>query len=53
MNWDADFAGLPPIDLQDGRKPQTLADLRGDILALPKRERPRLGRRCGGIAEGR
>jgi hypothetical protein len=28
MNWDADFAGLPPIKLPDGRKLETLADLR-------------------------
>ena len=41
MNWDADFAGLPPIELPDGRKLETLADLRGYILALPKRERLR------------
>ena len=53
MNWDADFAGLPPIELQDGRKLETLADLRGYILALPKQERLRLERRCGGVAEGR
>ena len=26
MNWDADFAGLPPIELPDGRKLETLAD---------------------------
>ena len=39
MDWDADFAGLPPIELPDGRKLETLADLRGYILALPKRER--------------
>jgi hypothetical protein len=41
MNWDADFAGLPPIELPDGRKLETLADLRGYILALPKQERLR------------
>ena len=29
MNWNADFAGLPPIELPDGRKLETLADLRG------------------------
>ena len=41
MEWDADFAGLPPIELPDGRKLETLADLRGYILALPKPERLR------------
>jgi hypothetical protein len=41
MDWDADFAGLPPIELPDGRKLETLADLRGYILALPKQERLR------------
>jgi len=38
MNWEADFAGLPPIELPDGRKLKTLSDLRGYILALPKSE---------------
>jgi hypothetical protein len=38
MDWDADFAGLPPIDLPDGRKLETLADCRGYILELPARE---------------
>jgi hypothetical protein len=38
MNWDADFADLPPVTLPDGRKLATLSDLRGYILALPKRE---------------
>jgi hypothetical protein len=28
MFWDDDFAGLPPIELPDGRKLETLADLR-------------------------
>ena len=41
MNWDADFAGLPPIELPDGRKLETLADCRAYILALPAREQPR------------
>ena len=41
MFWDTDFAGLPPIELPDGRKLETLADLRGYILALPKQERLR------------
>ena len=39
MNWDADFAGLPPIELPGGRKLETLADLRGYSLALAKQER--------------
>jgi hypothetical protein len=38
MNWDVDFAGLPPIELPDGHELATLADLRGYILALPTRE---------------
>ena len=25
VNWDADFAGLPPIELPDGRKLETLS----------------------------
>ena len=41
IGWNADFAGLPPIELPDGRKLETLADLRGYILALPKQERLR------------
>jgi hypothetical protein len=41
MNWDADFAGLPPIELPDGRKLETLADCRAYILALPAREHAR------------
>ena len=28
VSWDADFAGLPPIELPDGRKLETLADCR-------------------------
>ena len=40
-NWGADFDGLPPIELPDGRKLETLADLRGYILALPKQEQAR------------
>jgi hypothetical protein len=39
MNWDADFAGLPPIKLPDGRQLETLADLRAYIMPLPKRDR--------------
>ena len=50
MFWDTDFAGLPPIELPDGRKLETLADLRGYILALPKQEQLPLERRCGGVA---
>lgn len=41
MNWDADFAGLPPIRLPDGRELETLADCRAYILALPQREQAR------------
>lgn len=41
MNWDVDFAGLPPIELPDGRKLETLADCRAYILALPPREQTR------------
>jgi hypothetical protein len=41
VNWDQDFAGLPPIKLPDGRKLETLRDLRTYILALPKREQLR------------
>jgi hypothetical protein len=41
VNWDADFAGLPPIDLPDGRKLETLADCRAYILALPRRDQAR------------
>jgi hypothetical protein len=26
VNWDADFDGLPPITLPDGRKLETLAE---------------------------
>jgi hypothetical protein len=38
VNWDQDFAGLPPIKLPDGRELETLADLRGYILKLPERQ---------------
>jgi hypothetical protein len=38
MFWDSDFAGLPPIELPDGRKLETLADCRAYILALPPRK---------------
>jgi hypothetical protein len=41
MNWDADFAGLPPIELPDGRKLEALADCRAYILELPPREHAR------------
>ena len=37
MDWDADFAGLPPIELPDGRKLETLADLRGYIWRCQSR----------------
>ena len=39
INWNADFAGLPPIELPDGRKLETLADCAAYILALPKSSR--------------
>ena len=32
MNWDADFAGLPPIELPDGRKLETFAECAAYIL---------------------
>ena len=35
MDWDADFAGLPPIDLPDGRK---LGECAAYILELPKKQ---------------
>ena len=38
MSWDADFAGLPPIELPDGRKLETLAECAAYILELPKRQ---------------
>ena len=38
MNWDADFDGLPPIKLPDGRKLETLAECAAYILELPKRQ---------------
>jgi hypothetical protein len=38
MNWDADFAGLPPIELPDGRKLETLAECAAYILELPKKQ---------------
>jgi hypothetical protein len=41
MNWDADFAGLPPIDLPDGRRLETLGECAAYILELPKREQER------------
>jgi hypothetical protein len=33
-----DFAGLPPIELPDGRKLETLAECAAYILELPKRQ---------------
>jgi hypothetical protein len=41
MNWNADFAGLPPINLPDGRRLETLACLRQYILELPEADQPR------------
>jgi hypothetical protein len=38
INWDANFAGLPPIDLPDGRKLETLADCAAFILELPNKQ---------------
>jgi hypothetical protein len=38
MDWDADFAGLPPIELPVGRKLETLAECAAYILELPKRQ---------------
>ena len=38
MDWDADFAGLPPIKLPDGRKLETLAECAAYVLELPKRQ---------------
>jgi hypothetical protein len=36
VNWDADFAGLPAIELPDGRK--LAIAIRAFILALPEVE---------------
>jgi hypothetical protein len=37
MNWNAEFDGLPPIELlPDGGKP--VADCRAHILTLPAKE---------------
>jgi hypothetical protein len=41
VNWDADFAGLPSIELPDGRRLETLADCRAFILALPMSQQAR------------
>src|SRR5436190_21042184 len=41
MNWDAGFAGLPPVNLADGRRLETLADCRAYILTLPKTQQVR------------
>ena len=38
MNQDADFAGLPPIELPDGRKLETLAECASYVLELPKKQ---------------
>jgi hypothetical protein len=38
MDWDADFAGLPPIELPDGRKLETLGECAAYILELPKKQ---------------
>ena len=38
VNWDADFAGLPPIELPDGRKLETLGECAAYILELPKKQ---------------
>jgi hypothetical protein len=38
MSWDADFGGLPPIELPDGGELATLADCRAYVLELPKLE---------------
>ena len=38
LNWDADFAGLPAIELPGGRKLETLAECAGYILELPKKQ---------------
>ena len=55
MDWDADFAGLPPIELPDGRKLETLAECAGYILALPKRQQQeaRWQQVTAAVAEGR
>jgi hypothetical protein len=43
VNWDADFAGLPPIELPDRRILETLGECAAYILELPKtqQEEPR------------
>ena len=38
LNWDADFDDLPPIELPDGRKLETLTECAAYILELPKRQ---------------
>jgi hypothetical protein len=38
MNWDANFAGLPAIELPDGRRLETLGECAAFILELPKRD---------------
>jgi hypothetical protein len=41
MNWDADFAGLPPVELPDGRRLETLGAGAAFILELLKRDQAR------------
>ena len=41
MSWDRDFAGLPPIELPDGRKLETLSG--AYILARPAKQRKSWG----------
>jgi len=38
MKWDAEFGGLPPVKLPDGRKLETLGECAAYILGLPKRQ---------------
>jgi hypothetical protein len=45
MNWDADFAGLPPVTLPEGRELATLADCRTYIDLVHDRRRPAAGLR--------
>ena len=53
MSWDADFAGLPPIELPDGRKLETLADCRALHPGFAGARSRFVGRCCGGFAQGR
>ena len=52
-NWDADFEGLPPIKLPDGRKLERWLTCRAYILALPSSRTSSLGGRSSRTAEGR